>query len=106
MRDVDAYIVWYLSEGPDPSPLSYPSTATNPGDLFMHRRAGSEDVLIWVVGKSGNWEKISIGAKHPLLSGYRLHLLASGDPGWVTRKTVTTYRGRRKRQANAVSDTL
>lgn len=102
MRDVDTFVVWYLSEGPEPLSHFEPSIAANPGDLFIHRR-GDKEEQIWVVGESGTWSEIVIGGKHPLLSEYRLHLLANGDPGWVTKKTATTYRGRQKRQANAVS---
>lgn len=104
MRDVDAYVVWYLSEGPEPLSRPHSSTGANPGDLFIHRPVRGEEGQIWVVGKDGIWGKIAIGGKHPLLSGYRLHLLANRDPGWVTKKTATTYRGRQKRQANAVSN--
>lgn len=102
MRDVDAYVVWYLSQGPEPL-SSTPSISANPGDLFIHRRTAEEGAQFWVVGKSGTWDVITVGGEHPLLSAYRLHILANGDPGWVTRKTATTYRGRQKRQANVVS---
>lgn len=106
MRDVDAYIVWYLSEGLEPLPYPHSSIVANPGDLFIHRRSCDEVEKIWVMGKDGLWDEIVIGGKHPLLSGYRLHLLANRDPGWVTKKTATTYRGRQKRQANVVSNTF
>lgn len=106
MRDVDAYIVWYLSEGSEPLPYPCPAVVANVGDLFIHRQAQDEVGHLWVVGSSGTWDDIDIGGQHPLLSGYRLHLLANGHPGWVTKKTATTYRGRQKRQANVVSNTL
>lgn len=101
IRDIDAYIVWYLSTGIER--IAHPSqSSADPGDLYLHREQGG-DVQIWLRTLDLRWKPTNVGDSHPFLTGYRLHMLLSGEPRWVTKKTVTTYRGREKRQVSVVS---
>lgn len=101
IRDIDAYIVWYLSTGI--GHISYPSqSSADPGDLYLHREKGG-NTQIWLRTLDLQWKPTNAGDSHPCLTGYRLHMLFSGEPRWVTKKTVTTYRGREKRQTSVVS---
>lgn len=96
IRGVDLQLVWYESVGSTPLNCPEPCPA-DPGTLFVHKHRESLEPQIWVMGMDASWISAIVGDSHPLLSKHRLHVSASGLPRWVTRKTVTTYMGRKKR---------
>ncbi|KAG1867491.1 hypothetical protein C8R48DRAFT_671715 [Suillus tomentosus] len=96
IRGLDAMMGWYESEGPNR--ISSPTCLhAQLGDLFIHRY-GNSSVQIWLSNGS-DWESnIQDGHHHPVLKDHRLCVREGGEPSWVTRKTLATYktRGRTK----------
>lgn len=106
IRGVEAHVVWYLSQGIKPLLQPNGSIECSPGDLFVHRSAEDGATRIWVRNVEETWAIIHHGGSHPVMPLYRLRMLATGEPRWITRKTETTYRGREKRQPSTVSALL
>ncbi|OBZ66265.1 hypothetical protein A0H81_13762 [Grifola frondosa] len=83
-------------------PLTTPSVpSAQPGDLFLHtHQDGSRQ--IWIRTYTPDWVPVKEEHPHPSLTKYVLRILANGEPRWVTRQTMATYKGReRKRQRDA-----
>lgn len=64
-------------------------------DLYVHTWKGGRQA--WVFDHSAQWLPVELGYRHPYLNNYRLSFCANGDPSWVTKGTLTTYRGHAKR---------
>jgi hypothetical protein len=90
---------WYSSQ--DPAPLSSPPTAPplfsdalQEGDLFIHMYRGGVQSWIWA---GTSWMPVKECHPHPSIEGYCFFLLENNDPTWVTRRTVVTYRGKKRK---------
>ncbi|OBZ70787.1 hypothetical protein A0H81_09431 [Grifola frondosa] len=93
-------IVWYLSNGD--SPLSVPPTVlAQSGELFLHNY-NHNSRQIWIRTPSLDWTLIDEGYPHPDLDEYVLHL-SNGEPRWVTKETMRTYKGREKKRERNIS---
>ncbi|KAI6146474.1 hypothetical protein BKA82DRAFT_1005355 [Pisolithus tinctorius] len=68
-----------------------------PADIYVHRDEAHNITQVWI-WSGDQWTKAGVDICHPTLPGYRLKLLDSGEPSWVTRKTMVTDQGRAKRK--------
>ncbi|KAH7905831.1 hypothetical protein BJ138DRAFT_1105653 [Hygrophoropsis aurantiaca] len=99
IRERDEKTSWYRSIGQErlnsPSTsLSHYSHELGTGDLYIHLVGNSVSQAWMWTGKF--WEVIGEGGNHPILAGYCFHILKSGEPTWVTGKTLATYQSRYK----------
>ena len=90
---------WYHSQSSTPidepsSSSHHYSDALSEGDLFMNVFSGGIQAWVWN-GKA--WVPIKEGDPHPSIDGYCVSFLRDGEPSWVTKKTMVTYRGKRRR---------
>lgn len=67
------------------------------GDLYIHTCTDGAKQA-WVYGANGRWESVETCDAHPFLRGYVLNLCANGEPSWVTKDTMRTYKGRTKKR--------
>ena len=99
IRSREDVTLWYHSQSsvpvdePSSSSLHY-SDALSDGDLFMNVFSGGIKAWVW---KEKAWVPIKEGDPHPRIDGYCVSFLQNGEPSWVTRKTMVTYRGKRRR---------
>lgn len=93
IRDQPHYVRWFPSTGDrrlsHPSPCAY----SDVGDLYVHHFPGG--CQIWIRGDVDSWMSIEAGHPHPSLADYRLKLLGNGELGWVTKKTISTYKSKK-----------
>ncbi|KAI6156893.1 hypothetical protein BKA82DRAFT_4050832 [Pisolithus tinctorius] len=68
-----------------------------PADIYVHHDEARSITQVWI-WSGDQWTEAGIDTCHPTLPGYRLKLLDSGEPSWVTRKTMVTDQGRVKRK--------
>ncbi|KAI5989234.1 hypothetical protein EDC04DRAFT_2614369 [Pisolithus marmoratus] len=94
IRSHDDCVSWFSSldsgpiETPPPSPDCY-SHALQGGDLFVHTYIHGRQAWMW--GELG-WMPVQEGQSHLHITGYYLSIAGSGEPSWVTGKTMATYR--------------
>ncbi|KAI6156911.1 hypothetical protein BKA82DRAFT_1000384 [Pisolithus tinctorius] len=68
-----------------------------PADIYVHCDEAHNITQVWI-WSGDQWTKAGVDICHPTLPGYRLKLLDSGEPSWVTRKMMVTDQGRAKRK--------
>ncbi|KAI6146458.1 hypothetical protein BKA82DRAFT_1005373 [Pisolithus tinctorius] len=56
-----------------------------PADIYVHHDEAHNITQVWI-WSGDQWTKAGVDICHPTLPGYRLKLLDSGEPSWVTRK--------------------
>ncbi|KAI5999694.1 hypothetical protein EDD15DRAFT_2193725 [Pisolithus albus] len=99
IRSRDDCVSWFSSldsgpiETPPPSPDCY-SHALQGGDLFIHTYSHGRQAWMW--GELG-WMPVQEGQSHPHIAGYYLSIARSGEPSWVTGKTMATYRAKNRK---------
>ena len=94
IRGENIPLCWYESHGFEPvAQPPTPRPTQNSGDLFIHSHASRRQ--LWILDMGRTWRPVHVGHNHPILPGRQLHISGTGQPGWVTRKTLTTYRGRK-----------
>lgn len=99
IRGQDAHVTYFLSYGAEPLSSPDNSIACMNGDLFVHRWSVGQTPQIWMKDARGTWDRIyPCSARHPFLPDHRLHLTKSGEPSWITKKSVVTYRGRERQR--------
>ena len=65
----------------------------SPGELYVHiSKNGYKQV--WLLDDSSSWQSAPLFQPHPYLEDYVLNVCSKGEPSWVTRDTVRTYKGR------------
>jgi hypothetical protein len=89
VRQLEEYTGWFESSGRTPLEKPYQCQGALNGDVFIHKHSGNMWQM-WMRNDVGGWEVINRGHRHPYLLGYRL-AMTNGKPGWVTRKTISTY---------------
>ncbi|KAH7908185.1 hypothetical protein BJ138DRAFT_1116080 [Hygrophoropsis aurantiaca] len=98
MRNKKDPVNWYMTEGPtsikSPTSSIY-SHLLRLGDLRIHQYGPNKTTQAWVWNCLG-WAPISYGHPHPKFEEYRF-VMTNGQPGWVTKRTLSTYRGRYKK---------
>ncbi|KAI6103717.1 hypothetical protein EDD16DRAFT_300509 [Pisolithus croceorrhizus] len=92
-------ISWFssLNSGPMEAPPSSPNCYSHTlqgGDLFVHTHDRGHKAWMW--GESG-WMPVQEGHSHPSIAGYYLSIAGSGEPSWVTGKTMATYRSKNRK---------
>ncbi|KAI6044171.1 hypothetical protein EDC04DRAFT_2599745 [Pisolithus marmoratus] len=99
IRSRDDCISWFSSA--DSEPMGTPSSSPNcyshalqDGDLFIHSH--NHGCQAWMWGESG-WTPVQEGQSHPYITGYYLSIAGSGEPSWVTGKTMATYRAKNRK---------
>ncbi|KDQ13855.1 hypothetical protein BOTBODRAFT_175271 [Botryobasidium botryosum FD-172 SS1] len=93
IRGLDEWCYWVDSESSNalPSPL-LDAADVKAGTLYLHRHSGH--LQIWLRGISSGWTSVVEGARHPTLLRRSLLIRAGGQPSWIDKKTVSTYRTR------------
>ncbi|KAI5981372.1 hypothetical protein EDD15DRAFT_2379763 [Pisolithus albus] len=99
IRSREEVTSWYRSQSSMPMgepPLSSHlySEALCESDLFINVFSGGVKAWIW---KGKIWAPIKEGDPHPHISGYCVSFLQAGEPSWVTKRTIATYRSKRRR---------
>lgn len=95
IRGVDHHFTLFYSSGAQALEVPNPGDFAVLGDIY-HHNIGSTNQL-WVKETSG-WVTGTTAHRHPILSDHRLHVVSPGQPRWVHKKTLTTYKGRDKRK--------
>ncbi|KAI0738562.1 hypothetical protein C8Q80DRAFT_1124705 [Daedaleopsis nitida] len=73
------------------------------GDLYVH--ASDNDIKqAWIRTAEPAWLSIELLHPHPYLRGYVLNFQKNGEPSWVTKDTVRTYRGRVQKLAREAKE--
>ncbi|KAH7912661.1 hypothetical protein BJ138DRAFT_1147781 [Hygrophoropsis aurantiaca] len=70
------------------------------GDIFTHRSGGSGSLpQVWTWG-AGGWLLVRPyeDRLHPVFKEYHLWMRHDGEPRWLLSKTITTYRGRQRKE--------
>lgn len=67
------------------------------GDLYVH--TSDQGVKqAWLYTAALTWLSVELLHPHPHLRGYVLNFLKNGEPSWVTKDTVRTYKGRMEKK--------
>lgn len=95
IRGTSSRAFYFPSAGIQPlsSPLPCPSAEKD--DIYIH--SYEHGVQLWQHDNQGQWRMVQEGCDHPAIPDRVLHLTAKYEPKWVTRKTISTYRGRYRR---------
>jgi hypothetical protein len=91
IRGLDYFMRWYKAENSTSGP---PDLSARTGDLFLHQNDNASGLRFWI-WDTGRWIEVVSGHQHPLFPDRVLHILPQGEPRWITRKTMTTYKGRK-----------
>ncbi|EGO25777.1 hypothetical protein SERLADRAFT_437511 [Serpula lacrymans var. lacrymans S7.9] len=100
IRNLEKHITVFESKGNCAFSVPPPVVSSQTGDIFIHRYGISEKMQIWVRDSRSNWGDASLGDTHPFLFDYRLNMSSQGKLSWVTKKTVSTYRGRDRKRSS------
>jgi hypothetical protein len=98
IRGLDDICAFFQSWGNTPlekPPVSEMLQAAQESDLFVHSY-GQNNPQVWILSANGEWTPIEIGHNHPSRSTHYLTILENGQPGWVIRHTLVTYKTRRR----------
>ncbi|KAF8988821.1 hypothetical protein BDQ17DRAFT_1334409 [Cyathus striatus] len=94
IRSIQESLAWFESTGN--SQIEYPlpdcDKSAISDDIYLHSY-GNGGIQSWMMTETQSWQVIRSGHPHPTLPDYRLSLV-NGVPGWVTAKTIKTYRYR------------
>ncbi|KAH7906301.1 hypothetical protein BJ138DRAFT_1117701 [Hygrophoropsis aurantiaca] len=91
LRNID-YVMGWFSSNKDEN-LEHPPLCAQArkGDIFVCKHNDVHRAWLW---NDDQWKQVCDNEPHPLLAEHRLRLQPDGTPNWVTRQTITTYRGR------------
>ncbi|KAG2747837.1 hypothetical protein P692DRAFT_20688065, partial [Suillus brevipes Sb2] len=97
IRGLDQIMHWFDSRGCEPLLVPLPYESLECGDLYIHQSFSTPNTRqIWIWSAQGSWEAAQENQGHPLLPMHRLWFGTTGEPRWVTQKTISTYKGRLK----------
>ncbi|KAI0351855.1 hypothetical protein OH77DRAFT_1429136 [Trametes cingulata] len=97
IRSRNEKTIWFASSGGDLLSIPPPLPLARFGDLYVHDCTdGSKQA--WLFSDTSQWLSIDLGHPHPYLKGYMLNFCANGEPSWVTKDTIRTYKGRTKKR--------
>ncbi|KAH9855537.1 hypothetical protein C2E23DRAFT_882921 [Lenzites betulinus] len=89
--------VWFASSGRDllQTPPELPLSRF--ADLYVHTSTGGARQA-WLRTHALKWASIDLCQPHPYLKGYMFNICTNGEPSWVTKDTIRTYKGRAKKR--------
>ncbi|KAG1900872.1 uncharacterized protein F5891DRAFT_1188372 [Suillus fuscotomentosus] len=94
---LDQVMHWYDSRGCEPLLAPPPCESLECGDLYIHQSLSTPTTRqMWIWSAQQAWEDAQETQVHPLLPMHRLWFSTTGEPCWVTQKTISTYKGRLK----------
>lgn len=97
IRGLDRIMHWYDSRGCEPLLAPPPCESLECGDLYIHQSLSTPTSRqMWIWSAQQGWQGAQECQAHPLLPMHRLWFSATGEPRWVTQKTISTYKGRFK----------
>jgi hypothetical protein len=97
IRGLDQIMHWYDSRGCEPLLAPPPCESLECGDLYIHQSLSTPTSRqMWIWSAQQGWQDAQEYQAHPLLPMHRLWFSATGEPRWVTQKTISTYKGRLK----------
>lgn len=67
-------------------------------DLWVHSNTLEGTFQAWMYNQKHEWVPVMTGFSHPTFPNRVLHLRAGGVPSWVLRHTLTTYKGRLRKE--------
>lgn len=91
------FTTWYSTAGDHR--LQKPPTPADVecSDLWVHSDSRDDTVQVWVYTKQSDWAVAQTGYGHPTLPTRVLWLRTPTTPSWVRRHTLTTYKGRQRK---------
>ncbi|KAG2094664.1 uncharacterized protein F5147DRAFT_778971 [Suillus discolor] len=91
---LDQIMHWFDSRGCEPLLAPPPCESLECGDLYIHQSLSTLNTRqIWIWSAQGSWEAAQENQAHPLLPMHRLWFGVTGEPRWVTQKTISMYKG-------------
>ncbi|KAG1854900.1 hypothetical protein F4604DRAFT_1932561 [Suillus subluteus] len=107
IRGLDQIMHWFYSRGCEPLLAPPPCESLECGDLYIHQPLSTPNTRqMWIWSAQESWEDAQENQAHPLLPMHRLWFGATGEPRWVTQKTISTYKGRLKVSASKISPAM
>ncbi|KAG1848459.1 hypothetical protein F4604DRAFT_1935408 [Suillus subluteus] len=101
IRGLNQIMHWFDSRGCEPLLAPPPCESLECGDLYIHQSLSTPNTRqIWIWTAQESWEDAQENQTHPLLPMHRLWFGATGEPRWVTQKTISTYKGHLKVSAS------
>ena len=82
------------------SPAPIPDAVV--GSLYVHKTPDGQEN--WIRVNDGLWESVQAAHPHPFLKGYVLSFLSNGEPRWVTKESLRTYKGREKKMLQGMRE--
>lgn len=96
-RGLNQLMHWFDSRGCEILLSPPPCDALECGDLYIHQSLSTPTTRqMWIWSAQQCWEVVKENHVHPTLPMHRLWIGVTGEPRWVTQKTISTYRGRLK----------
>ncbi|KAG2738631.1 hypothetical protein P692DRAFT_20851636 [Suillus brevipes Sb2] len=97
IRGLNQVMRWFDSCGCEMLLSPLPCEALECGDLYIHQSLSTPTTRqMWIWSAQRCWEVVKEHHVHPTLPMHRLWLGVTGEPRWVTQKTISTYKGRLK----------
>ncbi|KAH9030588.1 hypothetical protein EDB83DRAFT_2420428 [Lactarius deliciosus] len=92
------YTTWYLGRSSCSilMPPTVPQAKT--GHLYVHHDTSRNAFLYWILTTANRWERVSLGAEHPLNHDRVLAIWANGEPSWVTHASTVTTKTRKEKE--------
>ncbi|KAG2145605.1 hypothetical protein BD769DRAFT_1660690 [Suillus cothurnatus] len=92
---LDQIMHWFDSRGCEPLLAPPPlCESLECGDLYIHQSLSTPNTRqMWIWSAQGSWEDVQENQVHPLLPMHHLWFGTTGEPHWVTQKTISTYKG-------------
>ncbi|KAG1850777.1 hypothetical protein C8R48DRAFT_778123 [Suillus tomentosus] len=104
IRGLNQVMHWFDSRGCEPLLSPPPCEPLECGDLYIHQSLSTPTARqMWIWSTQCGWEAVKENHVHPILPMHRLWLGVTGEPRWVTQKTISTYKGRLKVSASQTS---
>lgn len=103
IRNQTEHLGWFKSTRDGPllaPPLAIPAhyqVLPRVGDVYMHHDKTTDSFKAWV-WRENQWTAATGELSHPILTDYRLKVSSTGEPSWVTKKSLVSEKGRDKRK--------
>ena len=95
IRSTPYKTLWYASASGNRLSTPPPLEDADVGVLYVHKTEAQFQA--WIKMSDDTWQRVEESHQHPFLKPYVLSFLANGDPRWVTKASLRTYKGRAKK---------